>query len=181
MNLGPGHVYGQCIVSDEYKICFILIPKNMSSTIREYIKTKLNGYEYNYLKCTPEQKKYFTFAIFRDIKKRFYSAIDTILFRKINDISKINDSNLKLYVDNMIDEHLVKQSEFIKNIRIDMLVNMEIISKHLKTIVNKSLNIKHNINIKHDVIMNVYKSDIEIYEQSKNMDLNNFLKILKIT
>ena len=126
-------------------------------------------------------KKYFTFVIFRDIKKRFYSAIDTILFRKINDISKINDSNLKLYVDNMIDEHLVKQSEFIKNIRIDMLVNMEIISKHLKTIVNKSLNIKHNINIKDDVIMNVYKSDIEIYEQSKNMDLNNFLKILKIT
>ena len=56
MNLGPGHVYGQCIVSDEYKICFILIPKNMSSTIREYIETKLNGYEYNYLKCTPEQK-----------------------------------------------------------------------------------------------------------------------------
>ena len=46
--LGPGHQHGSCIVSDKYKICFILIPKNMSSTIRKYIKTKLDGYEYNY-------------------------------------------------------------------------------------------------------------------------------------
>jgi hypothetical protein len=180
MNLGPGHIYGQCVISDKYKICYILIPKNMSSTMRKYIKNKLTGYEFNYFNCTQEQKKYFTFAILRDVKSRFYSAIDTILCRKIIDISNLNNSNLKFYVNNMKDEHLVKQTEFIRNIKLDMLVNMNIICTYINEIINKSTNITHNININDDVIIDAYMDDIQLYEQSKNMDLDYFLKMLKL-
>ncbi len=180
MYIGSGHIYGQCVISDQHKICYILIPKNMSSTMRQYIKTKLNGYEYNYFNCSQEQKEYFTFAIFRDVKDRFYSAIDTILCRNIYDISKLNNYNLKLYVNNMDDEHIVRQSEFIKNIKLDMLVNMNIISTYLNEVINKSTNISHNININDDVIIDAYRDDIQLYEQSKNMDLDYFLKMLKL-
>ena len=181
MYIGSGHIYGQCVISDKHKICYILIPKNMSSTMRHYIKTKLNGYEYNYFNCTPEQKEYFTFAIFRDVKSRFYSAIDTILCRNIYDISKLNSSNLKLCVNNMDDEHLVKQTEFIRNINLNMLVNMEIISNYVNQVINKSTEIIHNININDAVIEDVYIDDIQIYEQSKNMNLDLFLTMLKIS
>ena len=66
IKLGPNHKYGQCVVSDKYRVIFILIPKNMSSTMRRYVREKLNGYEYNYFKCSPSQKKYFTFCINND-------------------------------------------------------------------------------------------------------------------
>ena len=180
IKLGPNHIYGQCIISDTYKICFILIPKNMSSTMRNFIKNNLNGYLYNYFLCTPEQKEYFTFCICRDIKKRFYSAINTILVRKKNDISEMNNLNMNLYVENMVDEHLVEQTKFIKDIKIDMLVNIEKISKYF-TVMNESNKcIENKFNINDEVIMDIYKDDIEIYEQSKDMDLDKFLKILNI-
>jgi len=179
MKLGPGHTHGQCIISDKHKLCFILIPKNMSSSMRKYIKVHLEGREYNYFNCSPEQKDYFTFCVCREVKSRFYSAIDTILSRKINKISKMNDANLKLYVYCMADEHIVKQSEFIKDINIDMFVNMEMISKYLHTS-NESKNITHEININRETIDDVYHDDMEMYEQSKNMDLNKFLNKLKL-
>lgn len=183
MNLGPGHIYGQCIISDEYKICFILIPKNMSSTMRNYLKKKLNGYEYNYFNCSDKQKKYFTFCICREVVKRFHSAINTILHRKKTDITNIQNKNLRFYVENKKDEHLVKQIEFIKNIRIDLIINIESISKYFE-ISNKSIkNIENKFNINDEIIRNVYKDDIEFYECNKaisEIDLNNFLTIMKI-
>jgi hypothetical protein len=64
--LGKHHVYGQCIISDKHKLIYILIPKNASSTLRNYMKTKLDGYENNYFNCNNNQKKYTTFCIFRN-------------------------------------------------------------------------------------------------------------------
>ena len=61
-----------------------------------------------------------------------------------------------------------------------MLVNMKIISNYVNKVINKSTKIIHNININDDVIKDVYIDDIQIYEQSKNMNLDLFLTMLKI-
>ena len=75
MKLGLYHTYGQCIVSDTSKLIFILIPKNASTTIRDYMKKNLDGYESNYFSCTKNQQRYFTFCILRNSIERFNSAI----------------------------------------------------------------------------------------------------------
>ena len=49
--LGPGHEYGQCIVSDKHKIIYILIPKNMSSTMRS---TGAKACENKWGDCAPK-------------------------------------------------------------------------------------------------------------------------------
>ena len=167
IKLGPDHNYGQCIVSDEYKLIYILIPKNASSSMRTYLKEKLNGYEFNYFSCSEDQKKYYTFCIFRNTEERFYSAINTILIRKKNDISNMNNNNIQNFVDNMIDEHLVRQIEFIKNIRIDYFLNFNNLNKLIKkvNIRNKNVDEKMIIQIDYEIIQNVYEKDQEIYNK----------------
>ncbi len=190
MDMGPGYIYeqcgprhnhGQCVISDKYEICFILIPKNMSSTMRNYLKVKMNGYEYNYFKCSEKQKKYFTFCICRDIIKRFYSAINTIFRRKQTDLTGLQNSNLSFYVENKKDEHLVKQVEFIKNIRIDMIINIETISKYFSKSNKSDQSILNKIKINDKTIMDVYEEDIKFYELNKtkcDTDINKFLTII---
>ena len=121
------HPYGHCVISDKYKVIFITIPKNASSVMSYYITQKLNGYESNYFDCTEEQKQYYTFCILRNVESRFASALHTIFNRRIErykvnsntmTIFQLNKHNIIDYVDSMVDEHLVRQKEFIKNIRI---------------------------------------------------------------
>ena len=130
------HPYGHCVISDKYKVIFITIPKNASSVMSYYITQKLNGYESNYFDCTEEQKQYYTFCILRNVESRFASALHTIFNRRIErykvnsntmTIFQLNKHNIIDYVDSMVDEHLVRQKEFIKNIRIDYLLDMRLI------------------------------------------------------
>jgi hypothetical protein len=176
LKLGPEHNYGQCIISDNYKLIYILIPKNASSTMRTYIKNKLNGYEFNYFHCNEEQKKYYTFCIFRNIEDRFYSAINTILIRKKNDISNMNNNTIHHFVDNMIDEHLVRQVEFIKNIRIDYYLNFDYLHNLIQKINSRNKNINEKTIIKIDIntLQNVYKTDQEIYNNIIVLDQNKY-------
>ena len=127
------HPYGHCVISDKYKVIFITIPKNASSVMSYYITQKLNGYESNYFDCTEEQKQYYTFCILRNVESRFASALHTIFNRRIErykvnsntmTIFQLNKHNIIDYVDSMVDEHLVRQKEFIKNIRIDYLMDI---------------------------------------------------------
>lgn len=184
IKLGPEHNYGQCILSDEYKIIYILIPKNASSSMRIYLKEKLNGYEFNYFNCSEEQKKYYTFCIFRNIEERFYSAINTILIRKKSDISNMNNNNIQNFVDNMIDEHLIRQIEFIKNIRIDYFLNFDnlhnLINKIKKVnIRNKNIDEKMIINIDINALNAVYAKDEEIYNKIITLDENKYAEFKK--
>ena len=130
------HPYGHCVISDKYKVIFITIPKNASSVMSYYITQKLNGYESNYFDCTEEQKQYYTFCILRNVEDRFVSALHTIVNRRIErykvnstikTIFQLDKHNIIDYVDSKVDEHLVRQKEFIKNIRIDYLLDMKLI------------------------------------------------------
>ena len=181
IKLGPDHNYGQCIVSDEYKLIYILIHKNASSSMRTYLKEKLNGYEFNYFSCSEDQKKYYTFCIFRNTEERFYSAINTILIRKKNDISNMNNNNIQNFVDNMIDEHLVRQIEFIKNIRIDYFLNFNNLNKLIKkvNIRNKNVDEKMIIQIDYEIIQNVYEKDQEIYNKICIINDNKYNEFTK--
>lgn len=101
-----------------------------------YITQKLDGRESNYFDCTEEQKQYYTFCILRNVEDRFVSALHTIVNRRIErykvnstikTIFQLDKHNIIDYVDSKVDEHLVRQKEFIKNIRIDYLLDMKLI------------------------------------------------------
>ena len=101
-----------------------------------YITQKLDGRESNYFDCTEEQKRYYTFCILRNVEDRFVSALHTIVNRRIErykvnstikTIFQLDKHNIIDYVDSKVDEHLVRQKEFIKNIRIDYLLDMKLI------------------------------------------------------
>jgi hypothetical protein len=130
------HPYGHCVISDKHKLIFITIPKNASSIMSYYITQKLDGRESNYFDCTEEQKQYYTFCILRNVEDRFVSALHTIVNRRIErykvnstikTIFQLDKHNIIDYVDSKVDEHLVRQKEFIKNIRIDYLLDMKLI------------------------------------------------------
>ena len=182
--LGHGHVYGQCVVSDEYKIIYILIPKNASSLLRNYLKDNLKSYEYNYFKLTNKQKEYISFCIIREVISRFLSALNTILYDKETDISDMRTENVQYYVEKMIDTHLVKQIEFIKDIRIDHYFRFEDLSLLNLNIINKSrceVNVRKFIkDIELDIsqIDLIYKEDL-LYREKKS-NINILKKLLRL-
>jgi hypothetical protein len=175
------HQYGHCVVSDKYKIIFITIPKNASTIMSYYITQKLNGYEANYFDCTEEQKQYYTFCILRNIVSRFYSALNTIFSRRIErynidstikTIFQMDNDNVIDYVDSMVDEHLVRQKEFIKNIRLDYLMDITLIDKLGFDKLNFTLKhyIKEQTIIKIDpeIVDKVYEKDAELFSKRPN-------------
>jgi len=175
------HQYGHCVVSDKYKIIFITIPKNASTIMSYYITQKLNGYETNYFDCTEEQKQYYTFCILRNIVSRFYSALNTIFSRRIErynidstikTIFQMDNDNVIDYVDSMVDEHLVRQKEFIKNIRLDYLMDITLIDKLGFDKLNFTLKhyIKEQTIIKIDpeIVDKVYEKDAELFSKRPN-------------
>ena len=176
------HQYGHCVVSDKYKIIFITIPKNASTIMSYYITQKLNGYEANYFDCTEEQKQYYTFSILRNIVSRFYSALNTIFSRRIErynidstikTIFQMDNDNVIDYVDSMVDEHLVRQKEFIKNIRLDYLMDITLIDKLGFDKLNFTLKhyIKEQTIIKIDpeIVDKVYEKDAELFSKRPNL------------
>ena len=176
------HQYGHCVVSDKYKIIFITIPKNASTIMSYYITQKLNGYETNYFDCTEEQKQYYTFCILRNIVSRFYSALNTIFSRRIErynidstikTIFQMDNDNVIDYVDSMVDEHLVRQKEFIKNIRLDYLMDITLIDKLGFDKLNFTLKhyIKEQTIIKIDpeIVDKVYEKDAELFSKRPNL------------
>ena len=175
------HQYGHCVVSDKYKIIFITIPKNASTIMSYYITQKLNGYEANYFDCTEEQKQYYTFCILRNVMSRFYSALNTIFSRRIErynidstikTIFQMDNDNVIDYVDSMVDEHLVRQKEFIKNIRLDYLMDITLIDKLGFDKLNFTLKhyIKEQTIIKIDpeIVDKVYEKDAELFSKRPN-------------
>ena len=169
------HPYGHCVVSDKYKVIFITIPKNASSIMSYYITQKLNGYESNYFDCTEEQKQYYTFCILRNVVGRFYSALNTIFNRRIERynidstikiIFQMDNDNVIDYVDSKVDPHLVRQKEFIKNIRIDYLMDMKLIDMLGFNKLNFTL--KHYfkeqtiLKIDPEIVNKVYEKDTEL-------------------
>ena len=187
------HQYGHCVVSDKYKIIFITIPKNASTIMSYYITQKLNGYETNYFDCTEEQKQYYTFSILRNIVSRFYSALNTIFSRRIErynidstikTIFQMDNDNVIDYVDSMVDEHLVRQKEFIKNIRIDYLMDITLID----TLGFDKLNftLKHYIkeqpyiNIASKMVNKAYEKDTELFSKCIKFNDEEFKNNLKL-
>ena len=175
------HPYGHCVVSDKYKVIFITIPKNASTIMSYYITQKLNGYETNYFDCTEEQKQYYTFCILRNVMSRFYSALNTIFSRRIErynidstikTIFQMDNDNVIDYVDSKVDEHLVRQKEFIKNIRIDYLMDIKLIDTLGFDKLNFTLihYIKEQTIIKIDpeIVDKVYEKDAELFNKRSN-------------
>ncbi len=175
------HPYGHCVVSDKYKVIFITIPKNASTIMSYYITQKLNGYETNYFDCTEEQKQYYTFCILRNVMSRFYSALNTIFSRRIErynidstikTIFQMDNDNVIDYVDSKVDPHLVRQKEFIKNIRIDYLMDIKLIDMLGFDKLNFTLihYIKEQTIIKIDpeIVDKVYEKDAELFNKHSN-------------
>ena len=172
------HAYGHCVISDKYKVIFITIPKNASSIMSYYITQKLDGRESNYFDCTEEQKQYYTFCILRNVVDRFYSALNTIFNRRIErynidstikTIFQMDDNNVIDYVDSKEDPHLVRQKEFIKNIRIDYLMDIKLIDTLGFDKLNFTLKhyIKEQTIIKIDfkILDKIYEKDTELYSK----------------
>jgi len=181
------HPYGHCVISDKHKLIFITIPKNASSIMSYYITQRLDGRESNYFDCTEEQKEYYTFCILRNIEDRFYSALNTIFNRRIErynvnltikTIFQLDNNNVIDYVDSKVDEHLVRQKEFIKNIRIDCYVDIKLIG----TLGFNKLNftLKHYfkeqtiIKIDSKILNKVYVKDIELLHKCTKFNVEEF-------
>jgi len=186
-NLGPNHTHGQCVVSDKESIIFILIPKNGSTLLRNYIKNNHEGSERHYFDLSKQQKKYTTFCIIRDPEKRFRSGIKEIIKR--NNESSLDKYNITLSIENMVDEHIVKQAEFIKNIRIDYYFPMIYLKylnlQHINAVpdgdsasrIDKIIKSK---NIDFNEIKNIYEEDYLLYNNSLKENYHNLLNLLKI-
>ena len=175
------HPYGHCVVSDKYKVIFITIPKNASTIMSYYITQKLNGYETNYFDCTEEQKQYYTFCILRNVMSRFYSALNTIFSRRIErynidstikTIFQMDNDNVIDYVDSMVDEHLVRQKEFIKNIRIDYLMDIKLIDTlgfdKLNFTLIHYIREQTILKIDPEIVDKVYEKDAELFNKRSN-------------
>ena len=175
------HPYGHCVVSDKYKVIFITIPKNASTIMSYYITQKLNGYETNYFDCTEEQKQYYTFCILRNVMSRFYSALNTIFSRRIErynidstikTIFQMDNDNVIDYVDSMVDEHLVRQKEFIKNIRIDYLMDIKLIDMlgfdKLNFTLIHYIREQTILKIDPEIVDKVYEKDAELFNKRSN-------------
>jgi len=201
------HPYGHCVVSDKYKIIFITIPKNASSIMSYYITQKLDGRESNYFDCTEEQKEYYTFCILRNVVGRFLSALNTIFNRRIErynidstikTIFQMDNDNVIDYVDSMVDEHLVRQKEFIKNIRIDYLMDIKLLGTHtgeenfyaseIDPLGFDKLNftLKHYIReqtilkIDPEIVNTVYEKDTELFSKCIKFNDEEFKNNLKL-
>ena len=112
---------------------------------------------------------------------RFYSALITIFSRRIErynidstikTIFQMDNDNVIDYVDSMVDEHLVRQKEFIKNIRLDYLMDITLIDKLGFDKLNFTLKhyIKEQTIIKIDpeIVDKVYEKDAELFNKRSN-------------
>jgi hypothetical protein len=196
------HPYGHCVISDKHKLIFITIPKNASSIMSYYITQKLDGRESNYFDCTEEQKQYYTFCILRNVEDRFVSALHTIFNRRIErynigsttkTIFQMDNNNIIDYVDSKVDEHLVRQKEFIKNIRIDYLMDIKLIDNLGFDKLNFSL--RHYFKeqpynkiaskIIHDkwmlpAVNKVYEKDTELFRKCIKFNVEEFKRKLQL-
>ena len=192
------NVITRCSISDVYKVIFILIAKNATSTMREYMKNNLYAYEQRYVLCSKEQKQYYTFCILRNSEERFYSAIRELqsrykLYKNNNPtichlnyiISILNNDNLKYYIDTNLDHHLAKQSEFIKNIRIDAYVDINLLSKFgllpkRQSKKEEKDQLKVKMKIDSDILTNVYHEDNQLFSKCNTLDEETFKNKLRL-
>jgi len=186
------HPYGHCVISDKHKLIFITIPKNASSIMSYYITQKLDGRESNYFDCTEEQKQYYTFCILRNVEDRFVSALHTIFNRRIErynigsttkTIFQMDNNNIIDYVDSKVDEHLVRQKEFIKNIRIDYLMDIKLID----TLGFDKLDFPRGyfeeqtiIKIDPKIVNKVYEKDTELFRKCIKFNGEEFKRKLQL-
>ena len=115
-----------CFISEEYKLCFINIPKNASTTIRTTLKLEHCQYSDNY-------KDYKKIIVIRDPITRIVAGYNEILklrrdgafaetqrtnfykyFKVRHDIPKSFDLFLDYIKNNLYDDHLIQQSFFLK-------------------------------------------------------------------
>lgn len=186
----------RCIISDVYQVIYIFIAKNATSTMRTYIRNNLQGYEQRYELCSEKQKKYYTFCVLRNCEERLYSAINELSNRYNLDnnkyaylnyiISILNNDNLKYYINNKLDYHLSKQSEFIKNIRIDAYVNINLLPKFglaplRKSNVEQKNKFKNKLKLSSTVINEVFSEDVELFSKCQDLDEEEFKNKLQLS
>jgi len=155
--------------------------------MRFYIKKHLGGKEAMYNKLTNEQIKYVTFCISRHPQDRFISSIDTVIQRKKTNLDNFK-TNYKSYIDDMVNEHLVRQIEFIKKIRIDYVIPMDYLDKivklpkrNVKEGGGKSIKWISDNKIDVESVIKSYDDDLKFYlnsveNQDKCINLKPFFK-----
>ncbi len=157
-----------------------------------YITQKLDGRESNYFDCTEEQKQYYTFCILRNVEDRLVSALNTIFNRRIErynigstrtTIFQMDNNNIIDYVDSKVDEHLVRQKEFIKNIRIDYLMDIKLID----TLGFDKLDFPRGyfeeqtiIKIDPKIVNKVYEKDTELFRKCIKFNVEEFRRKLQL-
>lgn len=178
-----------CVLNDKLKLNYILIPKCGSSTIRGHLFKKYR--EKLFSKLNNDEHKYIKFTFVRDVSKRFYSAVNTIVKRNnnknINFIKSFNN-NLLDYIINNNDEHLVSMYTYIKNININHIFDLDTLNQICNIKINKSVYSNKYNNIKkileeRDITNNIifkkyYKNDYKLFNDSIR-DVNILKDLLK--
>tara|TARA_B100000674_G_scaffold417897_1_gene368065 strand:+ start:1900 stop:2643 length:744 start_codon:yes stop_codon:yes gene_type:complete len=138
---------GLCLVSDKYRLIYLSIPKNASTSIKIFMKKKMNAHESFIDSLNEEQEKYDIFTVLRDPEKRYYSALSEIIVRNCDNARKrLRRINHKKGIINLIknkyDEHLIPQLDYIKDKRNNKLFNIKYyikLDKEFEININKLL------------------------------------------
>lgn len=80
----------------------------------------------------------------------------------------MNNENVQSFVDGMINTHLVKQVEFIKNVRMDHYFAFEdltFLNLHILNKSRKEIDVRNFMkSIDTSIINRIYKEDVDLYD-----------------
>lgn len=120
MTIYNTHKYGSCLVSDEYKICYVPIPKNASTSISFLLRNTFGFY--NSTIFDDRYSEYFCFCILRNPISRFLSGY--FEYKKRRKLLIGVDEVSRDIWDNR-DEHLEPQINFLGTTKFDLVITKE--------------------------------------------------------
>lgn len=135
------NLIGTCFSNSHDKICFLTIPKNASTSIRQALNLNINSPYYT------KFDDYFKFCVFREPYSRFLSSYAELLYRNEDHCNKtfwhITDPEhqLRIFINeienDLFDPHISMQSYWIHGLKVDMILVFERLKVDFEIMLNK--------------------------------------------
>jgi hypothetical protein len=135
-----------CVICDRYRLIYLLIPKNASSTLRQIFgNPDYGGYELRYREVDKRVRdEYLTFAVLREPVARLLSAYQEISYRYDigllqnlrKDFFSMDDSpeRFAAFLDSLQppfwDNHMTPQVKFLQDVRVDLFGCVKQLQSH---------------------------------------------------
>tara|TARA_A100001515_G_scaffold31593_3_gene24610 strand:- start:4376 stop:5020 length:645 start_codon:yes stop_codon:yes gene_type:complete len=190
------HERGLCWYNDTYKLCFIGVPKNAQTSIRNAFNLNSNQTNYNIL--SSDRKKYTTICVIRNPFYRIISGYLEVLNRSNSKtktksfyaMSESKDRFIK-FLDEVErekwDAHVEPQTFYISDINFDRILIFENIQEDIKSLcqdLNMSINFPHlnkKSNLDKSRVYQYFNGDINLQKKIRKIYEEDFKLYEKIS